>query len=116
MMADDYGQKIHIDITSAPKLTDEELKSNHRYVLGYLTAVFSIDEDATLYLYAARNETMEYDLIDTFTLKKENKRYRRKVKLSGSVLNWYAQLVGDFKEFEITTCRISRKLITTGKI
>lgn len=114
-MADDYGNSIAVQIVAAPILLDETVNKGARFVLGYLKAVYETDEDITVTIYVRRNSSMEYELVDTHTLSKDNKRYKRKIKLVGSVIDYYPQLDITGKDFVITSLTINRKIFTTGK-
>lgn len=114
-MADDYGNIIPIQIVSAPKLLDEEIANSARYVLEYLVANYSADEDIIVTLYVARSSLLEYESVDVFTLSKDKKRFKRKIKQIGSVLNYYLQIDWEGKEFEITSLQVRRKTFPVGK-
>jgi hypothetical protein len=114
-MADDYGNKIPVQIISAPVLLDEEAGSSARYVLGYLTSVYETDEDITVLLFVRRNDGMVYEQVDSFLLSKTKKRFKRKIKLVGSIIDFYIKLDTEVKEYVITSLKVSGKALTTGK-
>lgn len=115
-MADDYGKPITIQIISAPKLLDEDIKNSERFVLEYLTSVYSTDADITITLYVARSASLDYEAVQTFVLSKDFKRFKRKIKQIGSIINYYLQVDWEGKEFEITSLQVRRKIFPVGKL
>ena len=115
-MADDYKELIPIQIITAPRLLDEDVNRGARYVLGYLKAVYQSDVDVTVTLFVARKSTMEYESVDTFVLSKDVKRFKRKIKQIGSILNYYLQVDLEGTDFEITSLTVNRKLFSVGRL
>jgi len=114
-MADDHGNKIPVQVVSFPVQLDEDIQSNSRFIFGYFTGVYDTDEDVTIELYAVRGDDKDDELVDTFTLDKDKNRFRRKVKLVGSVIDFYIKLTGSFTEFEASTLKLSYKVMPVGK-
>jgi hypothetical protein len=50
----DQGQPVNVILEFSPIQTDEELKSNSRMVLGYLSARYESDADLTVTIYFKR--------------------------------------------------------------
>lgn len=115
-MADDYLNPIKVEIISAPVLLDEERElANKRFVLGYFSIVYSADSDVTVKLFCTKDETLSYKEEDQFILSKDEKRFSRKIKLIGSIIDFYITITGTFTQFEITEGKISIKTIPVGK-
>jgi len=112
---DDLGTKIKVDIQSAPYLLDEVQKSDQRIVLGYLTSIFDIDNDAAVIIFFKRDTGMQWESIDPITLSKDVKRVYQKIPLIGSIIDFYIQLTGDFTNFELTTLKVNYKITPSGK-
>jgi len=56
----DQGQPVNVILEFSPIQTDEELKSNSRMVLGYLSARYESDADLTVTIYFKRDDDMDW--------------------------------------------------------
>lgn len=115
-MPDDYSKKIRIVINSAPVQLDEENQlTNKRFVLGYLTAVYAANEDLTVKIHVKKNESMDFEEAITMTLTKDKKREYKKLPLIGSIIDFFVSLESELTEFELTSLKVSHKIVITGK-
>ena len=112
----DNGQLIDIVIDSSPVQSDEDLKSNSRMVLGYLSAKYLTDADITVTLFFKRNDDMEWESLQAATLSLDKKRYFGKLPLGLTVIYDYVEVTAAINYiFEITSLKVHQKPLMVGK-
>lgn len=112
----DNGNAIDIDVECSPIQTDEELKSNNRFVLGYVEANYMTDSDLTLTIYVKRDNDLQWEEATTITLGKFSKRYFGLLPQGLSVIDFYVSLTGSpMYVCEITSLKILTQPLILGK-
>jgi hypothetical protein len=112
----DNGQAIQIELNTSPVQTDEELKSNNRFILGYLSAKYNTDADITATIYARLADDMSWQNVATLTLSSTKKRYFGQLPQGLTVIDYYVSLTAKpVNVFEITSLKILMKTLPTGK-
>lgn len=111
----DNGNKILVDIQSAPYLLDKDGKGNIRMVLGYVAADYDIDNDAEVIVFFKRGNEMQWESLSPITLSKDAKRFYQKLPLIGSIIDFYIQLTGEFTNFQLSSLKLNYKTAQSGK-
>ena len=113
----DNGNNIPVIIESSPVQTDEELKTNSRMILGYLSAKYESDADITVTISFKRDNDMEWENSDPITLSKDEKRYKGQLPLGLSVIDFYviAEL-NPTEDFWISSLKVHIKTSSCGKV
>jgi hypothetical protein len=112
----DYGDiKIPVIFESSDIMVDEEMKSNQRLVLGYVSCKYESDSDFEITVYYKRDNAMNWENIDPFTVSKDERRFFQRLPIGLSCIDAYAKLSGDFGELIITSFKLHAKPAVVGK-
>jgi hypothetical protein len=112
----DIGQNIPVILNFSPVQTDEELKSNTRMVLGYLSAKYESDADITVKIYFKRNNYMDWENTAPITMTAEEGRYFGKLPLGLSLIDYYVTVESSPLEvFRISSLKVLIKTLPAGK-
>ena len=114
-MADDYGQKIPVEITTSTMFLDKQNLSKSRYILGSIFCDYETDADIEVTIYYRRNNKLEWESLSPITLLKENKRYFQKLPNMGAVIDFYVKINTTVTSFILTSFKVFIKSKTTGK-
>jgi hypothetical protein len=112
----DNGQNIPVILNFSPVQTDEELKSNSRMVLGYLSAKYESDADITVTIYFKRDDGMEWENTDPIIMSVDEGRYFGKLPLGLSVIDYYVTVKSSpLETFWISSLKVFIKTLPSGK-
>jgi hypothetical protein len=112
----DQGQSIPVILNFSPVQTDEELKSNSRMVLGYLSAKFQSDADITVTIYFKRDDDMEWENTAGIVMSASEGRYFGQLPQGLSVIDYYVTVESSpSNTFWISSLKILMKSLPTGK-
>jgi hypothetical protein len=112
----DNGQNIPVILNFSSVQTDEELKSNSRMVLGFLSAKYESDSDITVTIYFKRDNDMEWENTVPITMSAEEGRYFGKLPLGLSVIDYYVTVESSpLETFWISSLKVFIKTLPAGK-
>jgi hypothetical protein len=112
----DNRQNIAVVLNFSPIQTDEELKSDSRMVLGYLSAKYESDADITVTIYIKRDEDMDWENTEGIIMSAEEGRYFRQLPQGLSVIDYYVTVESSpLETFWISSLKILMKSLPTGK-
>ena len=111
----DNGSKIPVIFESNDIMVDEEMKSNQRLVLGYVSCKYESDSDFDITVYYKRDSAMSWESITLKTASKDEKRYFQRLPIGLTCIDAYAKLAGEFGELIITSFKLHIKPAVVGK-
>lgn len=111
----DLTEKISVVFESGDIKTDEEMKSNQRIVLGYVSCKYESDSDFEITVYYKRDNAMNWESITPYTVSKDEKRFFQRLPLGLTCIDAYARLAGSFGELIITSFKLYLKPTMVGK-
>jgi hypothetical protein len=112
----DVSTTIPIIFESRIVKTDEDLRSDTRFVINRISAAYESDADLSLYLYFRRSDAMSWESIGPFTLDKDIKRFDRVIYPVKTVIDYYVKITGSItSSCDITSCRVWQKIKKLGK-
>lgn len=114
-MAGDYGQKIAVDFKGAEIQADKDMGANERFLLGYVSMAYDVDEDFELVIYFKRDNGMSWQSLDPFTVSKNEKRFFMPLEPGLVVIDAYPRFYGEFKSLLVSSCKLHLKPQRLGK-
>lgn len=112
----DISVAIPIDFESRIQKTDEDLRSDTRFILNRISVAYETDTDLSLYLYIKRTDAMTWETVGPYTLDKDVKRYDRPLYPVLSVIDYYIRITGSVQSScDITSARVWQKIKKLGK-
>ncbi len=115
-MTTDANNHIEVDFQSSVYSIEENLQSNRRLNLGYISGVYDVETEDEVYvtIYYKRNNELRWEST-TFQLNKEDNRFYQKLPAGLTVIEFYVRIYGWVTEFELTSCKVSVKEKLLGK-
>ena len=111
----DSGIAIPVIFESNDIMVDEEMKSNQRLVLGYVSCKYESDSDFDITVYYKRDNAMVWEATDPYTVSKSAKRFFQKLPIGLTCIDAYVKLAGTFGELIITSLKLHAKPAIVGK-
>ncbi len=112
----DVDNHIEVSFDSSVYSIEENLQSNRRLVLGYISGTYNFESEDQVYttVYYKRDNELRWEST-TFQLDKEDKRFYQKLPPGLTVIEFYVRIYGYATEFELTSCKVSVKEKLLGK-